>query len=363
MHFSGGRMINFEPIPLYEACTFLSNRVLGFHWNDYAESLSLRTKGALPKLVELLIELEGRLESSIAVSDEVISILFAPLSPNQSNDMSSNNTVSHILIPDPHSAFSIRSYEAFFDSIMEGVSAFPRTIMQSISPDCPDDCTEIDAAALLKLLKSTDISADSKLLLMDVALDGKSYVQLLEQALTPIAKEFERSTELIKPLLDEYKRVLSVTPPAELISKYLREWDNPVDELYFSPSVYASKYIHFGYSSDSKSIWVMFGVLFALIKENGSGTGEQNIVKKMDALGNQKRFDIVTRLLDGPAYGRELSKLLGVSPVTVSQHVGILAAVNLVTVHNDGARIYYSLNTGEMEAFINAQRKYFIGKI
>ncbi len=353
-------MIDFKPIPLYEACTFLCNRVLGFHWKDFAKNLSKRSESRLSELFEVLIELENRLESSITVSDEVISMLFAPLSPNQSNDMSSNNTVSHILIPDPHAAFGIRSYESFFDNVLKGVPSFSKIIMQSISPDCPDDCTGTDTISLFKLLKASELPAESKLLLMDVALDGESYVRMLEKALTPIAKEFEKCSELFNPLLDEYKRVLSAVPPAELVSKYLKEWNNPVDELFFYPSVYAAKYIHFGYSSDSKAMWVMLGTLFVLIKENGSSAGEPNLVKKMDALGNQKRFDIVTRLLEGPAYGRELSKLLGISPVTVSQHVGVLAAVNLVTVHNDGARIYYSLNTDEIEAFINAQRKYFV---
>ncbi len=35
---------------------------------------------------------------------------------------------------------------------------------------------------------------------------------------------------------------------------------------------------------------------------------------------------------------------MGLSPVTVSQHIGILMGAKLVTVHNDGARTYYSLN-------------------
>ena len=50
---------------------------------------------------------------------------------------------------------------------------------------------------------------------------------------------------------------------------------------------------------------------------------------------------------------------MGLSPVTASQHIGILMGAKLVTVHNDSTRTYYSLNKAEISALIDSLKKYF----
>ena len=63
--------------------------------------------------------------------------------------------------------------------------------------------------------------------------------------------------------------------------------------------------------------------------------------------------------MEGPAYGRELASSVGVSPGAISQHIGALQGANLVTVHVDGRRTYYSLNTEGIDHFVKAFQAYF----
>ena len=103
------------------------------------------------------------------------------------------------------------------------------------------------------------------------------------------------------------------------------------------------------------------GSLYKFLKDHFSLSQgiDVRLTQVLTALGNQNRFNIATKLLDGPAYGRELANHLGISPVTISQHISILMSANLVTVHNDGKRAYYSLNTDELDRFLDLFKKYF----
>ena len=93
---------------------------------------------------------------------------------------------------------------------------------------------------------------------------------------------------------------------------------------------------------------------FALARNSGI-----QLTNTLAALSNRNRFNIITKLLDGPAYGRELANFVGISPVTISQHISILMGANLVTLHNDGTRTYYSLNTEALHTFVDSFQTYF----
>ena len=64
-------------------------------------------------------------------------------------------------------------------------------------------------------------------------------------------------------------------------------------------------------------------------------------------------------MLRGRPKLRRTAILVGVSPGAISQHIGALQGANLVTVHVDGRRTYYSLNTEGIDHFVKAFQAYF----
>jgi len=66
--------------------------------------------------------------------------------------------------------------------------------------------------------------------------------------------------------------------------------------------------------------------------------------KQLNALGDETRRAILSRLLDGPMAVGKLADDFPISRPAISQHLRILKEANLVTDHADGNRRLYQLN-------------------
>ena len=100
----------------------------------------------------------------------------------------------------------------------------------------------------------------------------------------------------------------------------------------------------------------IIGTLFGTFRRNSESAENSvsEVARIMDILGEQNRFKIVLRLLEGSAYVGELAKYLGLAPCTVSQHLSVLLGANLVKSADIGRRVYYSLNKERTDCFLDA---------
>ena len=99
----------------------------------------------------------------------------------------------------------------------------------------------------------------------------------------------------------------------------------------------------------------VIGVLYdTLLKISAlESNSEAELSRIMSVLGDPSRFNIVLRLAKQKSYGRELAKLLNITPGAVSQHLSILMSTGLIESNNIGNRVYYSLNNKKMQHFIH----------
>lgn len=70
----------------------------------------------------------------------------------------------------------------------------------------------------------------------------------------------------------------------------------------------------------------------------------------LDALGDPTRRTVLTRLLGGGRSVAEISEGMAVSRPAVSQHLKILRAARLVSVHAEGTRRVYAIDTRGIES-------------
>lgn len=90
----------------------------------------------------------------------------------------------------------------------------------------------------------------------------------------------------------------------------------------------------------------VIGVLYDTLLKISTleSNSEAELSRIMSVLGDPSRFNIVLRLAKQKSYGRELAKLLNITPGAVSQHLSILMSTGLIESNNIGNRVYYSLN-------------------
>ncbi|WFU41996.1 metalloregulator ArsR/SmtB family transcription factor [Bradyrhizobium sp. CB82] len=68
----------------------------------------------------------------------------------------------------------------------------------------------------------------------------------------------------------------------------------------------------------------------------------------LTAMANAKRLMVLCNLLDGERSVGDLADLVGLSSAALSQHLGKMRALDLVTTRRDGQTIYYRLASLEV---------------
>ena len=68
----------------------------------------------------------------------------------------------------------------------------------------------------------------------------------------------------------------------------------------------------------------------------------------LTAMANAKRLMVLCNLLDGERSVGDLADIVGLSSAALSQHLGKMRALDLVTTRRDGQTIYYRLASLEV---------------
>lgn len=72
----------------------------------------------------------------------------------------------------------------------------------------------------------------------------------------------------------------------------------------------------------------------------------------LDAMANPKRLLALCTLLSGERSVGDLAQVVSLSPAALSQHLGKMRALRLVSTRRDGQTIYYALASAEVRAVL-----------
>ena len=324
-------MIHFEPFPLLEAVFFLANRTAEVSWTSFLDTTfgsSGQRSEALISASHIITELEHRLNDSITVSEPILQKLFAPLQLREKpQQQPASNYIASLLWPNKIEAFLDWEESSFFDQLRKGTGQVSKRILNLLDEDA----------------------------------SGQESTGEIHQLFTPVAAEFRRCREWMEPLLQQFRDRYSGESEEAIASRVCRSDLNGIHRYLFYPTVIYSNYVVVMSDDDETELLFCIGTLYEFLRECYAAAPNSGVQLSMalEVLSNRNRFQILTRLLEGPAYGRELASSVGVSPGAISQHIGALQGANLVTVHVDGRRTYYSLNTEGIDHFVKAFQAYF----
>lgn len=361
-------MIFYKPLPLLEAMIFLENRATGFSWKTYIDERtgSEPKNPANTKLREygrILIEIERRLDDKITASESCLSRLFTPIN-NEGREPNCHlgTCIGDLIISDEIETFQIPDGARFMEKIRQNIHLISNSILENTAGE--DACREekIEINDVLTSISKSALSADSKMMLVDLVATPQRYVDMLEQAVLPVAEEFRRCDELIKPLLDVYMTNYGGKTASGVLRGILRNTSDNFGDFIMYPLITCSNKTLFTFDkSNPPRVLGCVGVLQHFINSNYvfNKDNEKGLSFIMSAAGNKNRFGIIERLLSGPAYGRELASHLELSPASISLHISVLVSAGLVTVHNEGTRVYYSLNMDNAIRFAERLKAFF----
>lgn len=356
-------MVHYEPIPLLEAHFFLAARQSGFSVHEFFSKHNpkdLQDSGATEKYINILEELEARLNASITVSDEDLTKLYGEIEGTDSpKGFPSVYFLANIIV---EGLESYQQGEELFDNLMDNLDEITdRVAFKFLEEDAEENTPKLTA---VELVTSSSLPNENKLLLIDLILHPNKYIDMLKSALLPIAHEFSKCMGLIEPLLEhfrmEYAEVKSVEAESTLLTTALNHDLPNVKEYNIFPLVTNFNVVAFGFMDDEHTqVFMGMGVLDDILRKNTSKNRSVNykLSNTISVLSSKSRFDILAKLSEGPQYGRELAAHLGLTPATVSHHINVLLAEGLVKLDTSGKRVYYSLNYECTEAFVEMLQK------
>ncbi len=77
-----------------------------------------------------------------------------------------------------------------------------------------------------------------------------------------------------------------------------------------------------------------------------------DVATLLSAMANPKRLIVMCTLLGGEKSVGDLAEIVQLSPAALSQHLGKMRALRLVSTRRDGQTIYYSLASAEVSAVL-----------
>ncbi len=79
----------------------------------------------------------------------------------------------------------------------------------------------------------------------------------------------------------------------------------------------------------------------------------EEVAVTLAAMSNPKRLLVMCTLLNGEKSVGDLAEIVDLTPAALSQHLGKMRALRLVTTRRDGQTIYYSLASAEVRALLD----------
>jgi DNA-binding transcriptional ArsR family regulator len=199
------------------------------------------------------------------------------------------------------------------------------------------------AENLITLINILDLDEKEKWKVFMILQNPKDYFSHFAKLVQDNIQAYEKSVEVIKPSLgkpmEQYYKKFS---DEDKMNKFLED-NNMIncDIQEIIPSMATAP----GIIITSHTCY--YGILFDNVLDEfglkGNGTTEY-LLTCLKALSDHSKFEILTSLKACPKYATELAAQLGLTPATVSHHMGTLLASRLVYVEKENGKYYYHVD-------------------
>lgn len=360
-------MIYYEPIRIFEAYIYLTDKAAGFQSDKYFEKLISKTAKSQDELIqlsELIANLEKAVDSAVEPYFKSIRKYFEPITFKKDRQNITAGSIMDILIPIADDITEI-SAEAFFDKIKTNIEDVQTAVSFSLLSSAGEACKpeHTDVLKTFHLIKSLDMPMQDKLMLFEFLLEPMEPIERIETAMLALAARFNDERSLWQPLVEKYRQSYNCFNNDRELLKQMFGCELDFDGEYsFYPCVLG--YRHYFIKGYENKVVGYLGVLFDVFRQNSDNAqnSEKKLLHTLGVLADPSRFEIFMQLVKNPSYGRELSAKLQLSAGAVSEHLSKLNGIGLITPHVQGKKVIYSVDVEQVQRLLELQHKLFLNR-
>ncbi|MDO4276300.1 MAG: winged helix-turn-helix domain-containing protein [Eubacteriales bacterium] len=216
-------------------------------------------------------------------------------------------------------------------------------------PDLKDMPSLPDEASIIEFLDTTDIKRSERWQMLELLRTPEKWLSGLFHMIQVNLPAYQKAVEAVsKPLEQLFHKNSSYSDP-----KFIKLAEAYTDHI----TVYAS---------------LVTPLLQAILYSNGyqgllnpylntdsqkSDISRESLLRQLKALGDKSKLDIICELKKSRKYNLELSEALGLSPSTMSHHMGALLSCGFVTVEKKDGKVYYCIQENVIRNFLTELEK------
>lgn len=180
------------------------------------------------------------------------------------------------------------------------------------------------------------------------------YVEKLCAYLTRYEKIYKKVLKdysgIIKELQDFLKKEIKENG-AGFVRNILNEnaFAESFSEVYITALFFNSA--SYSFADENEKLYTFLGIDFKKtiksLKGDSSADKNLNVLK---SISDKTRYQILRYLINGECYGQELAEKLGLTMATISYHMDFLWGLDLVSIHRDGHKVYYTINKNTIKS-------------
>ena len=311
----------------------------------------------LDRLFAPLQEVFDHVEQNLDISPETLADYFGQ---RHFPFLSYGSCVAFLNITSPPLAGldSEKRFSILCDAVLE-IFLQDQAVLGEARPPCRSE------AVLFDRIASAEISDAAKLYLLRFYHHAEELQAEITGILDRAAALMREKESLYLPWLQDFiagkKSAIEEFGLDYLGKTYRIEVKAEERELYISPSLTRFEAVGIdelelwnGSESLNYRIGCLVDELDALSKAQAGDM--ETLAKKIRALDDKRRLDILRELRRRPLCGQEIAELTGLTAGTVSHHMNALIHADFVDLRKDGVRIQYTLSPQGVQAFLQELR-------
>lgn len=348
------RMVNGESYELLKA--------------DLARRLGIKESGRVDELLNKLSEVEERMRPYIDVSNERVLFYFKTFA---GDDICRANILCQGA-----------SYMKKEDSLEKQKQQLVRYLKEIATDDTLEliltkndlqvhhyeDETTYTLLERMEQLECEDAVKWSILYLINHA---EELVEELFTLIEPIKAKLKEFEMILSPLMEQcaayWEEYFKTETIQILIGNFYGVAENSYEEMvtYIRPQIMKCDYVLFYGNDETMGDYHIMEIGIAFDKNYRAKkcrmTNEQ-ICNGLKLLSDHSKFEILKQINGTKAYGQELASKLNLSTATISHHMNSLMEFGFITIEKKEKKIYYTMNQGAIQDFMNLAMEELIGE-
>lgn len=351
---------------LSEAMNFLYSIAQNINYQDYYKKAKSSVFGEelYIKILEVAIQMQQTIRENLDVEKARIDFYFKEINKEY---LCFNNFVLQ---------YDFTNYNETLEEIVnrslklndkERLLEYAKFITEYRTQGEMDDLSNMqDLTDLVLLLDKCDFSNANKMKILNAYCDKEKYILELKEILQKtiqILRNNEKEYQFIEEYFHSYwTNFTSEYNIKDIVEKNSNiEWNYNPNGIVIQPLLAMPQRLSILIPDEpERRDLFRVGVLIdEKIKVRNGVSNTEEISNIMKVLSDKSKLDILNRIRDNAAYGKELSDELKLAKGTISHHMSSLIGIGIIDTVYESNRIYYKLNQERLSQIFDEIKEFF----